>query len=423
MPTGDYPRLLFGIDLARFFSLDYGVMKIILYRYLMREQILPISICFLGLSLVLITGRLMQLTQYLFTSSLTSLDLLEIIAFAMPKLVLYTLPMATLIGVLLAFIRLNNDNELIAFRTAGISFLQLAPPVVIMLIFITVASSFNTLYLMPIANKAFKHKLLSMGRASLPALLKEGIFIDAVPGMVFFFQKVNPTELAIKGVFIQDRREKQIITIVGERADISYQQDHNHLSFLIKNGIVTRVGDDLAASQAVSFRSYELTLALDEILDSSIDGSKGWREMSLGELYRMVQRGPAIYVTRFELELHHRFALPISCLLLGLLSVPLGTLFHQRSRMTGITLGLGAFLAYYVVLSAGKGLADAFFIPAWLAAWLPNIVTAIITSYLWKKSQQETPFGFIDFWQRIKPASGGRKAVASSANKARPNNR
>ena len=398
-------------------------MKIILYRYLMREQVLPISICFLGLSLVLITGRLMQLTQYLFTSSLTSLDLLEIIAFAMPKLVLYTLPMATLIGVLLAFIRLNNDNELIAFRTAGISFLQLAPPVFIMLIFITVMSAFNTLYLMPIANKAFKHKLLSLGRASLPALLKEGVFIDSVPGMVFFFQKVNPTELAIKGVFIQDRREKQVITIVGERADISYQQDHNHLSFLISNGIVTRVGDDLAASQAVSFRSYELNLALDELLDSSAEGSKGWREMSLSELYRMIRIAPANYVTRFELELHHRLALPMSCLLLGLLSVPLGTLFHQRSRMTGITLGLGAFLAYYVVLSAGKGLADAFVIPAWLAAWLPNIVTLVITVYLWKKSQQETPFGFIDLWHRIRPASRSRKAVVPSANETRPSPR
>lgn len=398
-------------------------MKIILYRYLMREQVLPIGICFLGLSLVLITARLMQLTQYLFTSSLTSLDLLEIIAFAMPKLVLYTLPMATLIGVLLAFIRLNNDNELIAFRTAGISFLQLAPPVLMMLLFITVMSAFNTLYLMPIANKAFKHKLLSLGRASLPALLKEGVFIDSVPGMVFFFQKVNPTELTIKGVFIQDRREKQVITIVGERAEISYQQDHNHLNFLIKSGIVTRVGDDLAASQAVSFKSYELNLALDELLDSSAGGSKGWREMSLSELYSTVQKGPANYVTRFELELHHRLALPISCLLLGLLSVPLGTLFHQRSRMTGITLGLAAFLAYYVVLSAGKGLADAFFIPAWLAGWLPNIVTLIITLYLWKKSQQETPFGIIDFWQRIKPTARSRKAVVPAANEARPSPR
>lgn len=395
-------------------------MKIILYRYLMREQAPPIGICFLGSSLVLITGRLMQLAPYLFTSSLTSLDLLEIIALAMPKLVLYTLPMAALIGVLLAFIRLNNDNELIAFRSAGISFLQLTPAVFLMLVLITVLSSFNTIYLMPSASKAFRHKLLSMGRASLPALLKEGTFIDSVPGMVFFFQKVNPTELAIKGVFIQDRRAKQVITIVGERAEISYQQDYNHLSFLISNGIVTRVGDDLAASQAVSFRSYELNLALDELFDSSVGSGKGWREMSLGELYRTVRKGPAHFVTRFALELHQRLALPVSCLLLGLLSVPLGTLFHQRSRMTGITLGLGAFLAYYVMLSAGKGMAEAFFIPAWLAAWLPNIATLLITVYLWRKSQRETSFGLMGLRHWLRPASRRRRAVVPPTSEARP---
>jgi len=105
-------------------------MKKTIYKYLIREQIVPLSVCFFGLSLILIMGRLLQLTRYLFTSSLTVGDLVSVIAFAMPGLVLYALPMAALVGVLLAFVRLNSDNELVALRAAGVvstSFSRLSP--------------------------------------------------------------------------------------------------------------------------------------------------------------------------------------------------------------------------------------------------------------------------------------------------------
>jgi lipopolysaccharide export system permease protein len=378
-------------------------MNFIIYRYLAKEQLLPLAICFLGLSLVLITGRLMQLTQYLFTSSLTLLDFIEIIAFAMPKLILYVLPMASLVGVLLGFIRLNNDNELIAFRTAGISFFQLAPPVVVLLTVVSCVAFINTLYVMPLANRAFKDKLMSVGRASLPALLKEGVFIDTIPGLIFFFHKVDPAELAVQGVFIQDERQTEVLTIVGKRAEIFYQKDQNHLTFLVDNGIITRVGDDFTASQAVSFKSYELSLSLDELFDEATDNSKGKREMTLIELYQKMQKGPSEAARRYGLEFHQRLALPLSCLLLGLISVPLGTIFNQRSRMTGITFGLCTFLAYYVILSAGKGFAETDMIPAWAAVWTPNVLTLSAAVYLWTKSQRETPFRLATFLQRFKP--------------------
>ena len=58
----------------------------------------------------------------------------------------------------------------------------------------------------------------------------------------------------------------------------------------------------------------------------------------------------------WSLELHQRIAFPSACLLLGLLGPPLGSLFRQRGRMTGITIGVGIFLTYYVLLSAGRTL-------------------------------------------------------------------
>ena len=132
-PDRPIPRRPFHIDLDQLLSDRLAAMKKTLYKYLIREQIVPLSVCFFGLSLILITGRLLQLTRYLFTSSLTFADLVALMAFAMPNLVLYALPMATLVGVLLAFVRLNSDNELIALRAAGIGFHQFFPAIISLL--------------------------------------------------------------------------------------------------------------------------------------------------------------------------------------------------------------------------------------------------------------------------------------------------
>ena len=63
-------------------------MKKTITKYLIIEQMIPLGVSFLALSVILIMGRLLQLTRYLFTSSITLLDLLQIITFVMPKLML-----------------------------------------------------------------------------------------------------------------------------------------------------------------------------------------------------------------------------------------------------------------------------------------------------------------------------------------------
>lgn len=375
-------------------------MKRTLYKYLIIEQIAPLSVCFFGLSLILITGRLLQLTRHLFTSSLTVGDLLEIVAFAMPNLILYALPMSTLVGVLLAFVRLNSDNELVALRAAGVGFHQFLPAIFSLLAVTTLFSYFNAIYLMPSANRAFEIKLKSIGRSILPLILKEGTFINSVPKVVFFFGSVDPANLKIEGVFVQDNRQPDIqVVIVADHAQIAYPSDTSQLIFKIYNGMITRVSDDFKSAQAIAFKNYDLTLSMDELLGESPGFRKGRKEMALGELLEVIRKRGSDHDLSFSLEFHRRVALPFSCLLLGLVGAPLGALFRQKGRMAGITVGLGVFLAYYIALSAGKGLGENGIISPFLAVWLPNLLTSAGVVFLWIKIQREIPLGIGDFFQ------------------------
>ncbi len=369
-------------------------MKLILYRYVIKEQLVPLGVCFFGVSIVLITGRLMQIAQYLFTSSLTVADLALIMILAMPKLFLYILPMASLMGVLLAFVRLSSDNEIIAMRAAGISFRQFVPPVFAVLALSTAFALYSAIWLMPSCNKSFREKLTSLGQSSIPALMKEGTFIDAIPKMVFFFQKVEPSSFLLEGVFIRDDRQPDAqVAIIAEHASLSYQEDQHEVVFKIHNGVMSRVGKDLQDSQIVSFKVYDLKIDFEEIVTNVTKTEKTRSEMSLSELREVLGREHTVRKpARYGLEFHQRLALPVACFLLGMVGAPLGSLFRQGNRMTGVTLGLGLFLSYYVLLSAGKGLGENNVIPPLVAIWGPNFLTFVLGLYLWIKTDRETGF-------------------------------
>ncbi len=392
-------------------------MKKTLFLYLVEEQFAPLLVGLLGLTVILLTGRLLQLTRYLFTSSLTVWDLVELMAYALPKLMLFAMPMATLMGVLLAFVRLSGDNELVALRAAGVPATHLLPATLAIVAFTSMLSYANTIYLMPPSSQAFEDKLKSIGKVSLPAFLKEGTFIDIVPNLVFFFKSVNPANLTIEGVFAQDQRQQDVrLVIVAQRAEILVPRTMNQLVFKMADGIITRVPDTLRDAQAITFKSYDLTLSLDDLLSGGPGKSgKGKRLMTLTELHHMayeLPHAPPRATLPYAIELHQRLALPLGCLFLGLMGPPLGALFRQRSRMTGITLGLSVYLAYYVILSGGKGLGENGVIPASLAMWTPNALSALLALYLWVKMQRETPMGWLALMDRIRRAAIHRRGAA-----------
>jgi lipopolysaccharide export system permease protein len=372
-------------------------MRKTLYRYLLQEQGLAVLICLIGVTFVLITGQLLQLMRILFASSCSIWDIVEVILFTLPKLLLYGAPMAALLGTMLAFVRLNGDNELIAFRAAGTAFLEFLPPVFGLLAFATVMAFLNAIYVIPVANGAFEMKLRQLGRSSIPSMLKEGTFISTIPKLVLFFRTVDHTDLSIKGIFLQDQRQpKEKVTIAAESAQIEIPADSSNVTFRLANGEITRIAENLKDAQSISFKSYDFILSMDEVMGAAEKGPKKKREMNLGELLTQIRkakdkRGFAY----FSLELHQRISFPAACLLLGLLGPPLGAVFRARSRMTGVTVGVGIFLAYYVVLSAGKGLGENDIISPFFAVWTPNILSFLLVVYLWAKLHRETSFSLM----------------------------
>jgi lipopolysaccharide export system permease protein len=97
--------------------------------------------------------------------------------------------------------------------------------------------------------------------------------------------------------------------------------------------------------------------------------------------------------SRAALELHRRLAYPAATLVFGFLAVPLFVARGNYSRSGGGVLGLVCTIAYYGLMQLAEGLAQGRTLGVALAAWLPNLVIALLATGLLLRALRERVAG------------------------------
>lgn len=73
-------------------------------------------------------------------------------------------------------------------------------------------------------------------------------------------------------------------------------------------------------------------------------------------------------------ELHTRLAAPWTCVVVVLIAIPFGAASGRRSLFAGVAGSIFICIAYLLIQKVGYAFGVGGHLPAWLAAWLPNLV-------------------------------------------------
>lgn len=371
-------------------------MPRLLYTYLATQVLAPLYASLLILTSVLFLSRLIPILDIILDYGIEIGDFMRLFAYFTPKLLLFALPMSSMMGVIIGATRLTNDNETMVLKSSGISIYMMLPPIVAIALCTSLITGFFSIHLIPAGNQAKAKLLFQLAKEKVDRSLHEKKFSESLGDIVLYTDKRNPQTQQWEGVYVADLRDRQNpVTIIAKTGTITTDANKARLALFLNDGSLHRSHNKV--DQTIRFKHYVLGVPV-KVPEKNPLAKAGRPNMTQAELLqgaeqlgRHTPKGAALLI-----EFHKRLALPVSCFILTILGFPLGLLAAPRQKAIGIPLGLLIFILYYALLTAGQSFSESLVMPAGLAMWMPNVVFGLFTMLLIRSVARETYTVFLE---------------------------
>src|SRR6185503_19140056 len=134
----------------------------LLDRYVARELVPPTGVGLLLFTFILLLDQISQLMRILVSRGADFSTVLRAFLYLLPSIFSVTIPMAYLLGVLLAFGRMASDGEIVALRASGVSPARLLRPVIAASTLAVLATFYAVAVALPAANQAYRELVFAL---------------------------------------------------------------------------------------------------------------------------------------------------------------------------------------------------------------------------------------------------------------------
>ena len=375
----------------------------IIDRYVFVELIPPFVINLSFFTFVFLMAEMLKITDLIVNYGVGLLIIAQILLFSIPYFLTYVIPMATMMAVLLTMLRMSADNEIVALKSGGVSLYRLLRPIMAFCLLACLFAYAMAVYGTPIGRLAIKELTFQVFSSNLDIGLKERTFNDSFNGVMLFVNKIDIRDHSLIDVFIEDKRDERMTsTVIAPRGKLLSEPDSLVFHLRLYDGVVNQVDVENRSAHSVSFDTYNVRLDLKKAVTAA-SPQKGRKEMSLAELRDFIQTYPNKDLRYYKalMEYYKKFSIPIACLSLGILAVPLGTQTRRGGRSSGLVLGLLFFLFYYVLLSTGMVFGENGAYPPIIGMWVPDIVLGLLGLFLLIRAAREQPVTLEGIFKRI----------------------
>ena len=407
-------------------------------RYIIREMVPPSAIGLLVFTFVLLVDQIPRLLAVLVERSADLATIARVFLNLLPSILAVTIPMAFLLGVLLAFGRLASDSEIVALRAVGVSPARLLVPVALLSLVMTSITFYINAVALPAANQSYRELVFSLVVSKARTEVRPRTFnSDLLPGqMMLYVQDIEAETGRWKNLLIHDTRDvrepKLVLARTGELVvDRERQVVRIELGPGFQHSFST---SDPREYNRTSFGSMGWDLPVEEFFPDrkKLLLSKGDREMTLPELADRVhdlraQGRPRQEWGRFSVEWHKKFAIPAACVVFGVLGLALSLGSKKEARSSAFALSIAVIFIYYVLIRLGEQAGDTGMMSPWLSMWAANVVLgALAAGLLWMNYREAAfdpldPAHYLSFVPKVRRQRAARAAApAREAAPVRP---
>jgi lipopolysaccharide export system permease protein len=326
----------------------------------------------------------------------------RLVLLLVPFVISYALPLGILTGVLLTLGRLSSDGEITAMRSAGLSIMRIARPVIVLAVLGVALGLRVNFESMPWARVQYHREFAAAVRSNPFSYIRPRTFIRDFPGFVIY---VGSMEAGSKdGSNVRDvwtwklDSQRQVVRFTrAESGRIDYDESTNEFIITLTNAQVevrpAKDPGDLEHIQEHTFGQvdpYRISLA-QYFGSESVHQKLAW--MTYGELVTERQRIERLPVPPGE-ELQHqrnlmkvaltiqdKINMALSVLTFAIIGVPLGIRVSRRETSANLGVAVLLALTYYLLIVIVGWLDQHPDYRPDLLLWVPNLI--FLTVGLW----------------------------------------
>lgn len=371
-------------------------MRNILNKYILKEIIPIFTVSLLVFIFLALTRKMLTITEWIVQYNVGIHHISFMIMCLIPEAILYSLPVATLIAVIMGLNRLSIDNEIIALKSSGISIYQITPPILIFAFLSCLIGLSISLYAKPLGGRMLRNITIDIIKSNTNIGLKERVFIEPIEDVFFYINDISNENNVMHDIFIFDKRDDKHMTttVVAKKGQLVLNKNASDLFFHLEDGHVFIAERGLSSVRSIRFRAYDFKIDLEAMIPAQGVGEEKPQEMYLSELMELRRQADSSShgVKQYQeatLEMMERFSMPLAVFLMGLIGMPLGSQIKASGRLAGGVWGLMVFLMYYICWAGFRGLAEAGLLSAEIGAWIPELLLLASGVYLMRRAARE----------------------------------
>lgn len=362
----------------------------LLDRYQLREFLSAFGYCLVGILVFWLSFELLGGMNELRRRELGAADVAMYLGHRLPLYLLLQVPVSLLLSLLYVLTQHARHNELVAMRAAGLGVWRISLPYLAVGVALSLGMLALNEYVVPDAAARADGVLEAASARSVPGAVSEGNgawrenlnFRDPVSGRIWSVRRFNLETAEVVGAHIQWPTED------GGRSELVAERGMYGEEGWVFEG-VTRF--EFPAGGGESTQAHTNRLAMSQFPETPAHLRS---EVKIGRLLGSLKRSRQVQLSLREIltyrELHRelspdlearlrtwfhdRLASPWMCLVVVLIGIPAGAGSGRRNVFVGVASALFLAFAYFVLKEFSLALGTGRFLPAWLAAWLPNLV-------------------------------------------------
>lgn len=352
-----------------------------------------IFLALLLLTAILLAQQAARLAEAVIYADLPFSLLGSIGAALLPGVLVFSIPLATLAGIIIGFSRMGSDSEIVAMRSAGVGSWTMIWPALVIGLVCTVATTYLHLKEAPEAARDLERIALQGALAKLDSPVEPRTF-STLPRYVIYVRDGNK-ELGTWGrVFIfaqRSDRTTEVFTARSGRIDSSGEQSELVLTDVLAtkfpsaraertqpevppNNTTNPIDDQ---TSYVVERSEQLRFSINtgraDIVQRLNQRDTNADAMDWADLRGRVETGTSDQQREAIRVLNRRAALSVAPLFFSFLAAALGLRIRRGGRSVGVLLTLIIVIIYYLISLLGESMARAGSISPYIGPWLATV--------------------------------------------------